>query len=399
TTLGDPEVDSAAPISDAVALRLQDRGGVILGKTNVPYLGLGEDTDNPRFGLTVNPWDASRSTAGSSGGAAAALAAGMGWLAHGSDLGGSIRGPASHCGVVGLRPSPGRVGHGGPGTRRMPLDLLNVDGPMARDVGDVGLFLDALAGFTPHDPCATDAAPGVFAAAALTPRLPAEIIALPEMDGVRPAPEVRAVISAALEQLSGAGVAIREHDPARDGLDFAGVADAAYTLRLGAMRARSSPEHLARIAPFLPEIARRTYEDAERLELDAYLAAGERQQGLIRAMGAVLSSGRMLLTPAVSHAPKRHRRADPPPPQPVSPETASHWAREAVFAYAITLSLCPAIVLPAGRTPQGLPVGVQLVGPPRGEAALLSAAKAVEEILALPQVLPIDPRPAGAGPL
>lgn len=384
TTLGDPQKkNTVASVSDALVRRLERRGGIVIGKTNVPYLGLGSDTDNPLFGLTLNPWNTDYSTAGSSGGAAAALACGEAWLAQGSDLGGSIRGPASHCGIVGLRPSPGRVGHGGPGTRRMPLDMLNVDGPMARDVGDLALFMDALAGFEPTDPFSMDSASGMYTRASMQPALPGSMIAMHEMDGVVAEPDVAAVFDAAIARLEAAGV-----QRTADGPDFTGIADTAYTLRLGATRARTSPEDFARMAEHLPEIAGRTHEDASKLDVDAFLAASERQQVLVRQMAEHLSADRVLITPAVSHGPRPHRRA-----QPDLPLADDHWAREAVFAYAITLSLCPALVVPAGFSATGLPVGIQIVGPPRGEAQLFAVGRAVEEVLNIPRTLPIDPVP------
>src|SRR6202040_3121215 len=112
-------------------------GGLVYAKSNTPEFGAGANTFNEVFGRTLNPWNTTRSAAGSSGGAAVALATGMAWLAHGSDLGGSLRNPASFCGVVGLRPSIGRVAH----TPTAKIDRnLGVQGPMARNVEDLALF-------------------------------------------------------------------------------------------------------------------------------------------------------------------------------------------------------------------------------------------------------------------
>lgn len=135
--------------SDILVERLEQRGGLVVAKSNTPEFGAGAQTFNDVFGITRNPWNTALTPAGSSGGAAAALASGMVWLAHGSDLGGSLRVPASFCGVVGLRPSPGRVARGPSST---PFDSLNVEGPMGRTVGDVALMLDAMAGEHRLDP-------------------------------------------------------------------------------------------------------------------------------------------------------------------------------------------------------------------------------------------------------
>ena len=112
TTQGSPIYKDTIPArSDIVVEHLEDNGGVVYAKSNTPEFGAGANTFNEVFGATLNPWDTSRSAAGSSGGAAVALATGMAWLAHGSDMGGSLRNPASFCGIVGMRPSIGRVAH------------------------------------------------------------------------------------------------------------------------------------------------------------------------------------------------------------------------------------------------------------------------------------------------
>src|SRR6202042_1707923 len=131
TTQGSPIYkDTIAAHSDIVVEQIESSGGVVYAKSNTPEFGAGANTFNEVFGATRNPWDTSRSAAGSSGGAAVALATGMAWLAHGSDMGGSLRNPASFCGIVGLRPSIGRVAH----TPVAAIDRnLGVQGPMARN--------------------------------------------------------------------------------------------------------------------------------------------------------------------------------------------------------------------------------------------------------------------------
>src|SRR5437868_8285453 len=140
TTQGSPIYKDNVPAkSDILVEHLENNGGVIYAKSNTPEFGAGANTFNEVFGATRNPWDTSRSASGSSGGAAAALASGTAWLAHGTDMGGSLRNPASFCGVVGLRPSIGRVPH----SPAFKIDRnLTVHGPMARNVEDIALFLD-----------------------------------------------------------------------------------------------------------------------------------------------------------------------------------------------------------------------------------------------------------------
>src|SRR3954451_16713653 len=141
--------DFVPETSDLTVERLEVEGGIIYAKSNTPEFGAGANTFNDVFGATLNPWNTALSAAGSSGGAAVALATGTAWVAQGSDLGGSLRNPASFCGVVGLRPSPGRVAsHPGAKIDR----LLGVKGPMARSVEDTALLLDAMTGESPADP-------------------------------------------------------------------------------------------------------------------------------------------------------------------------------------------------------------------------------------------------------
>jgi amidase len=222
TTYGSPLFAAHVPDRDALVVsRMSGAGAISLGKTNTPEFGTGSHTVNPVFGATRNPFDTTRSAGGSSGGAAAALAARMICLADGSDLGGSLRNPASFCNVVGLRPSPGRV-------PSWPLsdiaDLFAVEGPMARTVADAALLLTVLSGPEPRVPLALDAPPP-----ALTE--PAQVTGLleREMRGVTVAwsadlglpvqPEVRAVLAGARQVLADLGCVVLDASPDLAGAD------------------------------------------------------------------------------------------------------------------------------------------------------------------------------------
>src|SRR6202040_1918171 len=164
TTQGSPIYADHIPArSDILVERLEANGGIVYAKSNTPEFGAGANTFNEVFGATRNPWNLARSAAGSSGGAAAALATGMAWVAHGSDMGGALRNPASFCGVVGLRPSIGRVAH----TPTFKIDRnLTVHGPMARNIEDTALLLDAMSGEHPADPLSLPPLPVSFLSAA-----------------------------------------------------------------------------------------------------------------------------------------------------------------------------------------------------------------------------------------
>ncbi|MCB2100827.1 MAG: amidase, partial [Rhodobacterales bacterium] len=152
TTYGSPAfADHVAMRSDIMVETLEQRGAVVIAKSNTPELRAGAQTFNEVFGKTRNPWNTARTCGGSSGGSAVALATGQAWLATGSDLRGSLRIPAAFCSVVGLRPAPGRVARGPVAD---PMNDLSVEGPLGRTVGDVALLLDAMAGRHAGDPSA-----------------------------------------------------------------------------------------------------------------------------------------------------------------------------------------------------------------------------------------------------
>src|SRR5947207_4168131 len=154
TTYGSPIFKDHVPkTSHPLVERIERKGGIVIAKSNTPEFGAGGSTFNEVFGRTRNPWNTALTSGGSTGGGAAALAAGEVWLAHGSDHAGSLRRPATYCSVVGLRPSPGRVTRG---TSSNLFSPLSVQGPMARNVADAALFLDTMVGLCPRDPLTFD---------------------------------------------------------------------------------------------------------------------------------------------------------------------------------------------------------------------------------------------------
>src|SRR5262249_11443238 len=202
--------DSIAKQSDIVVSHLEANGGVVYAKSNTPEFGAGANTFNEVFGATLNPWDTSKSAAGSSGGAAVALATGMAWLAHGTDMGGSLRNPASFCGIVGMRPGIGRVAH----TLKAQGDRnLTVHGPMARNVEDLALLLDAMTGEYPDDPLSLPAPAVSFLSAVRNSGKPKRVAFSPDL-GITPVdPEVKAVTRKAAERFAELGAIVEEAHP------------------------------------------------------------------------------------------------------------------------------------------------------------------------------------------
>lgn len=236
TTHGSPLFADHVPDEDDLLVdRLQRAGAIRLGKTNVPEFAAGSHTFNPVFGTTRNPYDTTRSAGGSSGGAAAALAAGLQPLADGSDMGGSLRNPASFCNVVGLRPTPGRVPRHPGGDL---WDTLSVPGPMGRTVADTALLLSAMAGPDPRCPIGLET-PGEAFRVPLDRELRGLRIAwTPDLGGHAPAdPDVLAVLEPQLRVLEELGCRIDTACPDLTGADdtFRTLRAHSFDLALGAL--------------------------------------------------------------------------------------------------------------------------------------------------------------------
>jgi amidase len=383
TTLGSPIFKDMVPAkSDILVEHLEGNGAVIYAKSNTPEFGAGANTFNEVFGATRNPWDLSRSAAGSSGGAAVALATGTAWLAHGSDMGGSLRNPASFCGVVGLRPSIGRVAH----TPAAKIDRnLGVQGPMARNIEDLALLLDAMSGEHPADPLSLPLLPTSFLSAARSGRKPKRVAYSPDL-GITPVdPEVAAITRKAAFRFAEAGAIVEEaHPDLREAhecfhvlraFDFA-ISKAAL---LRKCREQLKPEVIWNIEEGL----KLSVEQLERAE-------AQRVAMTARAM-EFFRTYDLLLAPATIVAPfplEERYVAE------CAGKKFDNYVQWLGIVYAITLVCCPALSLPCGFTASRLPVGLQMVAPPRGEAQLLGAAKVLEDILGLRGTTPIDPKPA-----
>jgi amidase len=380
STQGSPIFADRVPkTSDILVEHLERHGAIVYAMSNTPEFGAGANTFNEVFGRTLNPWNTSRSAAGSSGGSAVALATGMAWIAHGSDLGGSLRNPASFCGVVGMRPSPGRVA----ASVTSKIDnTLGLEGPMARSVEDLALLFDAMVGAEMGDPISLPAEDISYLDAARSGRKPHRV-ALSRDLGITPVdPEVAEIVMAAGRRLAEAGVVVEEAHP-----DFREAHECFQTLRaLGFATGLKSllEDHRDKLKPEV------IWNIEKGLALTgADIARAEAQRGAMFAR--TLEFFRrydLLLCPATIVAPF-------PVEQRYVTECAGHKFETYIdwlaIAYAITLVACPAISIPAGFTRDRLPVGIQIVAPPRGDAALLAGAKLLEDVLALGAITPLDP--------
>lgn len=381
TTQGSPIYKDNVPArSDIVIENLEGNGAVIYAKSNTPEFGAGANTFNEVFGATLNPWDTSRSAAGSSGGAAVALATGMAWLAHGTDMGGSLRNPASFCGIVGLRPSIGRVAH----SVVAAVDRnLGVHGPMARNVEDLALLLDAMSGEHPGDPLSLPVLPTSFLSAARSGNKPKRIAYSPDL-GITPVdPEVAAITRKAAQRFAEAGAIVEEAHP-----DLREAHECFHVLR--AFDFALSKAALLRTKRDLlkPEVIW-NIEEGLKLTVEQIEKAEAQRVAMTARTLEFFGKYDLLLAPATIV-----------PPFPVENRYVAecdgkkfdNYVEWLAIVYAITLACCPALSLPCGFTASGLPVGLQMVAAPRGEARLLAGAKLLEDILGLRGSTPIDPR-------
>jgi amidase len=381
TTQGSPIYRDRVPArSDILVEHLEHNGGVIYAKSNTPEFGAGANTFNEVFGATRNPWDTSRSAAGSSGGAAVALATGMAWLAHGSDMGGSLRNPASFCGIVGLRPSIGRVAH----TPHFKVDrTLGVQGPMARNVEDLALLLDAMSGEHPADPLSLPKLPTSFLSAARSGSKPKRVAYSTDL-GITPVdPEVAQITRKAAQRFAEAGAIVEEAHP-----DLREAHECFHVLRafdFAISKAKLLRTHRDQLKPEviwnIEEGLKLSVEKLERAEAQR-LAMAERALQFFENYD-------LLLTPAtiVAPFPVENRYVAE-----CAGRKFDNYVEWLGIVYAITLACCPALSLPCGFTASGLPIGLQMVGLPRGEAQLLAGAKVLEDILGVRGTTPIDPR-------
>ncbi len=349
-----------------VARRLREAGTILLGKLNTHEYAYGVTTDNPHFGPTRNPWDLERIPAGSSGGSGAAIAAGLATATTGTDTGGSIRMPASVCGVVGLKPTYGRVSKAGV----LPLSfLLDHAGPITRTVEDAALVMNAIAGYDPADANSVRTPVPEFTAE-LTAGLRGLRVGVPRgYFFARLDDEVAGGVERALEQLAALGAELREVEiPDIDGAlaaVFALVLAEAQGIHARSLRTRRADfgaDVLALLASPTPDAA--------------VLVQGLRtRDALSAAMRAVLETVDVLVTPTT-----------PIPAARIGQESVRYGgAEESILSAMIrctapfNASGLPALSQPCGFTRAGLPIGLQIIGRPFDEVTVLRAGHAYEQ--------------------
>jgi amidase len=362
--------------------RIERMGGIVIAKSNTPEFAAGGSTFNEVFGRTRNPWNTSLTPGGSTGGGAAALAAGEVWLAHGSDHAGSLRRPATYCSVVGLRPSAGRVTRG---TSNALFAPLAVQGPMARTVADVALFLDAMVGLCPLDPLTFEAPKETFTGAVGNPVPPRRVAFTLTFAGKVPVDrETQEICAGAVRTFEALGAVVEEACP-----DLGDVGETFLTLRsqqyvVDRQLMLRTHRHLIK-----PDIIWNTEQGLKQTPSD--IAAAERQRAaLYRRTAAFFATYDLLVTPGASTpAFDVNLRM----PAAIDGQPLTTYLDASLITAATSIMGLPSVAVPCGFDHHGRPVGLQIVGRHRGEAALLQAAVLFEQAIGLSRHVPIDPRP------
>lgn len=365
--------ESFVPDAEApVVGRLRRAGAIVLGKTNVPECSMDFRCENPVFGRTNNPWNLTRVPGGSSGGEAAAIAAGCSTAGVGSDLAGSIRVPSHFCGIVGLKPTPGRVpaaGHFPPSIG--PFAIGASFGPLARRVEDLNLLFTVLAGFDPDDPASVPVPVRDWTAI--------DVQGLRVMwygdDGVVPTTrETKAAVERAAHALAARGLEVEERRPE-------GIARAFDLWQAwlgqgglpGVVKMYDGKEQL--MGPLIKGLKRRT--ETENPTLAGFLSAWFSRDGLRRSLLNEMATCPIVLAPVTSMPAFEHEHKGA---FKIDGQEVEYLK---AFSYSMLFNLVglPAAVVPCGRSAEGLPIGVQVAGRPFEDETVLAAARLLEEAL------------------
>jgi aspartyl-tRNA(Asn)/glutamyl-tRNA(Gln) amidotransferase subunit A len=366
TTMGAARfADRMPPAEDAlVVARLRAAGAILVGKTTTPEMAHKGVTESALFGVTRNPWALGHTCGGSSGGAAVAVATGMGPLAVGTDEGGSIRIPASYCGIVGLKPTFGLI-------PRVPVgvaEVLTHLGPLCRTVEDAALFLSATAGRDDRDGWSLPVEPKDYTHALVQPPTRLRVAWSPRLGYAVVDPEVLRVTGAVVRGLTALPWTVEEEDPGFD--DPAEVANAFRYPGLAAAVGDDLDRERARMDPSLVALI----DAGRRMTAVEVARAAVRRHALWAQLDGFFARHDILATPAVAVPPFPVGQS-PPLEIDGRPVGARGWI---AFTYPFNVAGLPAIVVPAGWTASGLPIGLQFVGRRLDDARLLGAAAAFE---------------------
>ncbi len=368
TTFGSKVYENKIPEENHLLVdRLSQAGAITLGKTNTPEFGAGSQTFNAVFGATRNPYDPSKTCGGSSGGAAVAVACGMLPFADGSDLAASLRNPGNYCNVVGFRPTPGRV-PGWPSANAW--DTLSVIGPLARTVSDAAFLFSAMAGPDARSPTSISEPGSLFQKDLKRTFAKTRIAWSRDLGGLPMDPRVTAVLEPQRKIFSSLGCVVEEAQP-----DFTGATEAFETLRAVGFLGRYGAvmkDHRNK----LKDTVLWNIEEGLKRSAEQIAEAEITRTALFHRMRAFLERYEFLVCPVNQLPPFP---VDVQWPREIAGERMGNYLDWMKSCYYITITSHPAISVPAGFTPQGLPVGIQIVGRYRDDLGVLRLAHAFEQ--------------------
>jgi amidase len=367
--------------SHPVVERIERLGGIVVAKSNTPEFGAGGSTFNEVFGRTRNPWNTSLTCGGSTGGGAVSVATGEVWLAQGTDHGGSLRRPGTYCSVVGIRPSPGRVTRGTVGNLFSPLSVL---GPMARNIPDLALFLDTMAGYCASDPLTFDAPAESFVSALSRAGPPKRIAYSPDYNGkILVERETRAICEAAVRRFEDLGCAVEEYAP-----DLGGIEEAFMILRSQHFVVDRELQLRDHRALLKSDIVWNTEKGLS--QTPSQLAWADRERAAFyRRVVEMFERYDVFVTPSAGTPAFDVNRTHP---ETIDGVKLANYMGGSMLNAAMTMASCVAVAVPAGFDRFGRPVGLQIAAPPRREARALAAAWFLERLTGLDGLVPIDPR-------
>ena len=366
--------------SDFIVRTIEEAGGLIYAKSNTPEFEAGASTFNEVFGITRNPWNTQKSTAGSSGGAAASVATGMAFIAQGSDFACSIRYPAAFCGILGLRPTPGLVPQG---PNRLPYQNLSVIGPLARNVKDIGLAMDAMVRFNPRDPLTSPNQQSGFRIAASSPEMPKILGVSLDLNGLATvSSDVSKLVIKAISAIEKAGASINHGCP-----DFSNADQAFRPLRAAQFAGMWSHVLMHSRDLLKPEVVW-NIEQGLNLDPSEIVNAEIKRQEIRKNLLDFLDENEFLILPT---APVVANSAEDRFVTEINGIKMNDYLDWLLLGYVISLSGCPSISIPCGFSSHGLPSAIQVVAKPYQERRLLRVSAWLENILDMSIKIPIDP--------
>ena len=369
TTYGSLTLKDNVPDVDALIItRLKNAGCVTLGKTNVPEFGAGSQTFNPVFGGTFNPYDLTKTCGGSSGGAAVALATGLIPIADGSDMGGSLRNPASFNNIVGFRPSPGRVPQY---PKANGWANLSVDGPMARTVQDIALMMQAIAGYDDRSPIAIHQTASIFAQPLERDFKNSRIAWSPDLGELAVDPQVTSTIEKQLSVFTDLGCHVDNAHP-----DFRDAYDIFQTLRAWGFELSFSDRFAEHGEEQFKDTIRWNANKGKQLTGPQISRTEVKRTELYYRVREFLQTYEFLLLPAAQVPPFP---IDMPYPTEINGQTMHTYVDWMMACGYITVTGLPTISVPCGFTDDGLPIGLQIVGRPHADFEVLQLAYAFQE--------------------